>query len=86
MDQGQGIILCTDMNKESKNGKLAKLFCENGLMPSSSVFSNEKPLPCHISGSKQIDEVWIFPSLQPSDSSVLPHYFCIGELSLSISQ
>ena len=52
---------------------------EIGLIKASFYFSNETPLPSHISGSTQIDGVWITSNIMPSLLAILPHYFSIGD-------
>ena len=50
-----------------------------GLIEASLLASIVPPLPSYISGSKQIDRVWVIPNITPSSTSILPHYFSVGD-------
>ena len=67
------------MNEDSRNSHLQRLLESMGLIESSSQFSTDPPLPSHISGSKQIDGLWVTPNLLPSRASILPHYFGVED-------
>ena len=61
------------------DGKLQWKLVSIGLIEASSQFSNDDLLPSHISGSKQINTIWITPNHLPQIVSILPHSFSVGD-------
>ena len=59
--------------------KMQRTLQSAGLIELSSLFSNDRPLASHTSGSKQIDAVWATPNVNPTNLSILPHHFAVGD-------
>ena len=51
IDQGYALIVYLDTNKNIRNGKLASILNQSGLIEMSYLFSNQKLEPFHINGS-----------------------------------
>ena len=77
--QDYSIITCADINENIYKGKLQWLFKSKGLIEISHLFSTETLWPLYITGSNQINSIWITANLRPSSISILPHYFYIED-------
>jgi len=79
LSEGYAIILCLDSNENMITGRLFKLFTTLGLIETYKA-QTHLPLPnSFFKGSKQLDAVWVSPSLTPQATSVTPHFFGIGD-------
>ena len=77
MQTNYEIILCINMNECVFDGKLQRILNNIGLIKVSSQFSNNDLLPPYISGSTQIDRVWINLSIMQTALLILSYYFSV---------
>ena len=79
ISQEFAIILSIDGNENMSDRKMQRSLQSEGLIELSSLFSNDRPLASHTSGSKQIDAVWETPIINPTNLSILLHHFAVGD-------
>ena len=66
------------MNEDVRNSLLQRELSLLGLIEVSSKF-NTQQIASYISGSKQIDRIWVTANLVLSSTSILLHYFRVGD-------
>ena len=72
-------MICVDSNENACDRKLQKALNKIGLVEASKSFAPYSLPLSYIRVSKQIDSIWISPSLIPTNLSIIPHYFSVGD-------
>ena len=57
LQQGYEIIICLDVNENMVTGRISKIFCEIGLIESTSLFHSRTSPAVFVEGQHQIDRV-----------------------------
>ena len=78
ISQNFTLILSINGNKNMRDSKMQRTFQCAGLIELSSSFSNDRLLASHILGSKQIDAMCVSPNINPTNLSILLHYFVVS--------
>jgi len=79
LQEGFAIILCLDSNEDMTSGRLFKVFTQMGLIETYKTQTQLPPPNSFFKGTRQLDAIWVSPSLHPKSTSITPHFFGVGD-------